>query len=176
MESSLSPQPSDTTNALLKVLINKVANGTFTEQEASLPIWTGPGSVIVWIQALAYTSLSMSLLAAFGGVLVKQWLGNFKASRFGQGDLRERCMRRQNKLDGLKNWRFNAVVAALPILLQLSLWFFGVALAANVESTTHRCRRHYGNKLAWSDLLLFHCHRFIEVAGLSIPDPRVDGP
>jgi Family of unknown function (DUF6535) len=81
-ESSLSPQPSDTTNALLKVLINKVANGTFTEQEASLPIWTGPGSVVVWIQALAYTSLSMSLLAAFGGVLVKQWLGHFKTSRF----------------------------------------------------------------------------------------------
>jgi Family of unknown function (DUF6535) len=137
MESSLSPQPSDTTNALLKVLINKVDNGTFSQQEASLPIWTGPSSTVIWIQSLVYTSLSMSLLAAFGGVLGKQWLGHFKTSRFGQGALHERCMRRQRKLDGLKTWHFDTIIATLPILLQLSLWFFGVALAANIWTQQH---------------------------------------
>ncbi|KAF8527080.1 hypothetical protein JB92DRAFT_2699464, partial [Gautieria morchelliformis] len=73
MTTSLSPDPSDTTNALLKLLINKVANGTFSDQDASLPVWTGPSSTIIWIQSLAYTSLATSLLAAFGAVLGKQW-------------------------------------------------------------------------------------------------------
>ena len=131
MESSLVPQPSDTTNALLMILINKVANGTFSDQDASLPVWTGPSSTTVWIQSLAYASLSTSLLAAAGAVLGKQWLGNFKTSRFGRGSLEERCTRRQRKLDGLETWRFGIVISFLPILLQMSLLFFGIALSAN---------------------------------------------
>jgi Family of unknown function (DUF6535) len=137
MEPSLSPQPSDTTNALLKVLINKIDNGTFPEQEASLPMWKGPSTAIIWIQSLVYTSLSLSLLVAFGGVLGKQWLGHFKTSRFGQGTLRERCTQRQRKLDGLTTWHFNIIIAILPILLQLSLSFFGIALAANIWTLQH---------------------------------------
>ena len=130
MESGLSPNPSDTTNALLKILINKVDNSTFSD--ASLPVWNGPNSTIIWIQALAYTSLSTSLLAAFGAVLGKQWLGHFKTSRFGRGALHERCKSRQRKLNGMKRWHFSTIVATLPILLQLSLLFFGIALAANI--------------------------------------------
>lgn len=102
MSPGLTPNPNDTTNALLKILINKVANGTFLDQDASLPTWTGPSSTVIWIQTLAYTSLSTSLLAAFGAVLCRQWLGYFKTSRLGKGSLAERCKRRQHKLDGLE--------------------------------------------------------------------------
>ena len=83
MESGLSPNPCDTTNALLKILISKLDNGTLSEHGASLPVRNGPSSTIIWIQALAYASLSISLLAAFGAVLEKQWLGHLKTSRFG---------------------------------------------------------------------------------------------
>jgi Family of unknown function (DUF6535) len=137
MTPSLSPQPSDTTNALLKLLINKVANGTFSDQDASLPVWTGPSSAVIWTQSLAYTSLSTSLLAAFGAVLGKQWLGNFKTSCWGQGSLEERCTRRQQKLDGLKMWHFHTAIAILPILLQWSLLFFAIALAGNIWTLQH---------------------------------------
>ena len=132
MSSLLVPQPSDTTNALLMILINKVANGTFSDQDASLPVWTGPGSTIIWIQSLAYTSLSTSLLAAAGAVLGKQWLGHFKSTRLGRGSLEERCTRRQQKYNGLKRWHFHAIISFLPILLQLSLVFFGISLAGNI--------------------------------------------
>ena len=137
MQSSLSPSASDTTNAILKILVNKIDNTTFPAQEAALPVWTGPSSTTVWIQTLAYTSLSSSLLAAFGAVLAKQWLGHFKTSRFGRGALHERCQRRQQKLDGLEAWHFNTILATLPIFLQLSLFFFGVALAANIWTLQH---------------------------------------
>ena len=137
MESSLSPNPSDTTNSLLKILINKIDNSTFPPQEASLPVWNGPSSTSIWVQTLAYTSLSTSLLAAFGAVLGKQWLGHFKTTRFGRGTLQERCQQRQKKLDGLEAWHFSTILATLPIFLQLSLLFFGIALAANIWSQQH---------------------------------------
>ena len=137
MESSLSPNPSDTTNSLLMILINKIDNNTFPPQEASLPVWNGPSSTSIWVQTLAYTSLSTSLLAAFGAVLGKQWLGHYKTSRFGRGTLQERCQRRQKKLDGLEAWHFSTIIATLPIFLQLSLLFFGISLAANIWSQQH---------------------------------------
>ena len=137
MQSSLSPSASDTTIAILKILVNKIDNDTFPAQEATLPVWTGPSSTTIWIQVLAYTSLSSSLLAAFGAMLAKQWLGHFKTSRFGRGALHERCQRRQQKLDGLETWHFSTILATLPIFLQLSLFFFGVALAANIWMLQH---------------------------------------
>ena len=137
MQSSLMPSASDTTNALLKILVNKIDNTTFPPQEVALPVWTGPSSTIIWTQTLAYASLSSSLLAAFGAVLGKQWLGHFKTSRFGRGALHERCKRRQQKLDALESSHFSTILATLPILLQLSLLFFGIALAGNIWTLQH---------------------------------------
>ncbi|KAG1850144.1 hypothetical protein F4604DRAFT_1546554, partial [Suillus subluteus] len=75
MESNLSPDPSDTTNALLKQLVyiglgNLAAAGPAPADPAST--WS-PTAPTLWIQTIAYASLSMSLLAAFGAVLGKQW-------------------------------------------------------------------------------------------------------
>ncbi|KAG2132086.1 hypothetical protein DEU56DRAFT_706875, partial [Suillus clintonianus] len=75
MEPNLSPNPSDTTNALLTQLV-QIGLGNFTAagSAAAAPAstWSPPTSTIR-IQMIAYASLSMSLLAAFGAVLGKQW-------------------------------------------------------------------------------------------------------
>ncbi|KAG1798656.1 uncharacterized protein HD556DRAFT_1205576, partial [Suillus plorans] len=75
MESNLNPDPSDMTNALLKQLVqiglgNLAKAGTAPADPAST--WSPPASA-VRIQLVAYASLSMSLLAAFGAVQGKQW-------------------------------------------------------------------------------------------------------
>ncbi|KAG1850149.1 hypothetical protein F4604DRAFT_1522201, partial [Suillus subluteus] len=75
MESNLSPDPSDTTNALLTQLMY-IGLGNFTAA-GSTPVdpastWS-PSALTLRIQMIAYASLSMSLLAAFGAVLGKQW-------------------------------------------------------------------------------------------------------
>ncbi|KAG1844262.1 hypothetical protein C8R48DRAFT_539289, partial [Suillus tomentosus] len=75
MESNLSPDPSDTTNALLKQLV-QIGLGNLAEA-GSTPVdpastWS-PTVPTLWIQAIAYASLLLSLLAAFGAVLAKQW-------------------------------------------------------------------------------------------------------
>ena len=166
MQSSLSPSASDTTNALLKILVNKIDDTTFPAQEAALPVWTGPSSTIIWIQTLAYTSLSSSLLAAFGAVLGKQWLGNFKTSRFGRGALQERCRRRQQKLDGLETWHFSTIIATLPVFLQLSLLFFGIALAADMWIQQHTV----ASVIMATTSFGFLFYLFTVVASLKSPD------
>ncbi|KAG1815877.1 hypothetical protein EV424DRAFT_1325151 [Suillus variegatus] len=134
MESDLSPDPSDTTNALLKQLVliglgNLAEAGSTPVDPASTWTLTAP---TLWIQTIAYASLSMSLLAAFGAVLGKQWLGYYKSNRYGRGSQEERGKRRQEKFDGLVTWYFDAVVQSFPVLLQISLLLFGIALGGNL--------------------------------------------
>ena len=73
----LVPNPSDTTNALLTQLVQIELGNRFVAETVSLePVSTrSPSHKDNLIQAVAYASLSMSLLAAFGAVMGKQWLG-----------------------------------------------------------------------------------------------------
>ncbi|KAG2075256.1 hypothetical protein BDR04DRAFT_973201, partial [Suillus decipiens] len=75
MESNLSPDPNDTTHALLTQLV-LIGLGNFTAAgstpAAPASTWS-PSIASIRIQFIAYASLSFSLLAAFGAVLGKQW-------------------------------------------------------------------------------------------------------
>ncbi|KAG2136646.1 hypothetical protein DEU56DRAFT_737214 [Suillus clintonianus] len=139
MESSLSFDPSDTTNALLTQLV-QIGLGDLAaagaEPAAPASAWS-PSTSNVRIQAIAYASLCMSLLAALGAMLGKQWLGYYKSSRYGRGSPEERGKRRQEKFEGIITWYFDAVVQSFPILLQLSLLLFGIALSANMWYKPH---------------------------------------
>lgn len=122
----MNPNPSDTTNVLLTQLI--VANSG--SPTASDPIMLPQTEA--WAQPLAYASFSLSLLAAFGAVLGKQWLSHYKSNRFGHGSLEERCAKRQDKFHGLQAWYLDAMLQSFPVLLQISLFIFAVALSAYV--------------------------------------------
>ncbi|KAH7918114.1 hypothetical protein BV22DRAFT_917404 [Leucogyrophana mollusca] len=130
MQSSLSPDPTDTTNALLMQVVHALNNTAFAGKNLEPPAWNGPGPTMIWVQSLIYASLSASLLAALGAVLGKQWLGQYRQK--GLGTNNERGRRRQKKLGGLKAWHFHVVLEALPVLLQISLLLFSVALSAYV--------------------------------------------
>ncbi|KAG2037014.1 hypothetical protein BDR03DRAFT_400608 [Suillus americanus] len=135
MESNLSPDPNDTTHALLAQLV-QIGFGNFTAAgstpAAPASTWS-PSAANIRIQSIAYASLSFSLLAAFGAVLGKQWLGYYKSHRYGRGSEDERGKRRQEKFDGIVTWYFDAVVVqSFPILLQFSIFLFGIALGANM--------------------------------------------
>ncbi|KAG1847179.1 hypothetical protein DFJ58DRAFT_622156, partial [Suillus subalutaceus] len=69
---AMQPNPLDTTNALLVQLIQITLQGPSAAQPAILSSSTSYYSNF-WIQAVSYMSLSLSLLAAFGAVLGKQW-------------------------------------------------------------------------------------------------------
>jgi hypothetical protein len=128
----MQPNPADTTNFLMLQLIKIVAEGPDAVNDINgLPSSTDYPSSTVWIQTLAYASLSFSVLAAFGAVMGKQWLNSFKASR-GRGSLEERGFQRQKRLDGLEYWHLQTVLRAFLVLLQISLLLFGLSLSANM--------------------------------------------
>ena len=133
MQPALSPNPNDTTNALLMILIHTIDNSTFPDSPLGIPQWNGPPYTVVCSLTLGYVSLSFSLLAALGAVVGKQWLSHF--SRLGEGTNEVRARRRQQKLDGLKTWKFDVTMKVLPALLHVALALFAISLSFNLWGT-----------------------------------------
>ncbi|KAG1720762.1 uncharacterized protein EDB91DRAFT_1029079, partial [Suillus paluster] len=69
---AMQPNPVDTTNALLVQLIQITLYGPSAAQPTTLSSSTNYFPIF-WTQALSYMSLALSLLAAFGAVMGKQW-------------------------------------------------------------------------------------------------------
>ncbi|KAJ7836653.1 hypothetical protein B0H14DRAFT_3704700 [Mycena olivaceomarginata] len=91
-------------------------------------LFSAPQRIIVVVQSLLYISLFTTLLAALLAVLGKQWIKLYGAAG-SRGTLNERGLERQQKLDGLHLWKFDAVLQTFPLLLQLSLFLFTTALS-----------------------------------------------
>ncbi|KIJ33854.1 hypothetical protein M422DRAFT_89066, partial [Sphaerobolus stellatus SS14] len=74
MNSNIQPDETATTNTLLTVLVNATLNRPITNSDtAALSSNPVPNTLIVWTLIMGYLSLFLSLLAAFGAVLGKQW-------------------------------------------------------------------------------------------------------
>ncbi|OAX33246.1 hypothetical protein K503DRAFT_663339, partial [Rhizopogon vinicolor AM-OR11-026] len=128
----MQPNPGGTTNALMVQMMQILVNGPDAGIDISnLSSSTDYPFSTVWMQTLAYASLSFSVLAAFGAVMGKQWLNSYKAAR-GRGSLEERGLQRQRKLDGLEHWHLQTVLGAFFVLLQISLILFGLSLSASI--------------------------------------------
>ncbi|KAJ7451776.1 hypothetical protein B0H11DRAFT_1927671 [Mycena galericulata] len=89
---------------------------------------TGPGMLVIAAQILLYISLFTTLSAAMLAALGKQWLLHYGEAG-NRGTLEQRGLERQRKLDGLMKWKFEFIVQVFPLLLQLALLLFWVALA-----------------------------------------------
>ncbi|KAG2067626.1 hypothetical protein BDR04DRAFT_976357, partial [Suillus decipiens] len=70
---AMQPNPADTTNNLLVQFMQHLWNGSSVAQPVILLEAAAFSSSKIWMQVLAYTSLTFSLLVAFGTVLGKQW-------------------------------------------------------------------------------------------------------
>ncbi|KAF7352446.1 hypothetical protein MVEN_01209300 [Mycena venus] len=79
-------------------------------------------------QNLLYVSLFSTLLAALLAVLGKQWLLYYLAAGE-RGTLEARGLERQRKFDGLRRWKFEAVMQMFPLLLQIGLFLFSASLS-----------------------------------------------
>jgi len=96
------------------------------------PAWNGPPAEVVTTVILLYASLLISLLAAFVGMLGKQWVNRYL--RHTGGSTLERCGDRQRKFDGLEKWPFHSFIESLPIMLQVALLLLASGLSRYVWS------------------------------------------
>ena len=97
---------------------------------------TGPPKIIVVAQSLLYVSLFTTLLAALLAVLGKQWVMYYQAAG-SRGTIEERGRERQRKLDGLRKWKFDAVLQMFPLLQQFALLLFATALSVYLWTVHH---------------------------------------
>ena len=121
----LQPDPADLTNALLLRILQQ--NTSFGGIDPLAPISNIPTGVIR-AQSILLTSLSITLFVAFIAVLGKQWILYYTRVTT-WGNIADRGKERQVKLVGLQKWGLHLVMELLPIMLQLALLLFGVALS-----------------------------------------------
>ena len=80
----------------------------------------------IWLNTLWFSSLIFSLSSASIGIMVKQWLNEYKSGLSGKS--RQISRLRQLRLNSLHRWRVKEIVAILPVLLQIAsaLFFAGL--------------------------------------------------
>ena len=128
VHSEFQPDPNEETTALLRIVIHTLNNTAFGDQVPTVPQWTGPPRRIVQVQAILVASLFTSLLSAFLAMLGKQWLNRCTPVDT-RGTIIQRSQHRQRKFDGIRNWYFDHVMEALPLMLQAALLLLGCALS-----------------------------------------------
>ena len=114
-------------HALLKIVASVALGNVPTGDDATFPVWSGPDATVVHVQAILYSSLLASLLAAFVAMLGKQWLNRY--AEVERGSIVERGRHRKRKMDGMVTWKFGLVMECLPLMLQAALLLLGYALS-----------------------------------------------
>jgi len=127
IQSKLEPDYQEMNHALLKIVASTALGNIPTGPDAAFPQWNGPNPAIVRVEAILYSSLSASLLAALIAILGKQWLN--RCASVERGSIVERCRHRKRKMDGMVTWRFALVMECLPLMLQAALLLLGYALS-----------------------------------------------
>jgi len=121
----LRPGPTDLTNVLLLRILQQ--NTSFDGTDPLAPISNVPiGSLRA--QSILFASLSLTLLVAFIAVLGKQWILYYTRVTT-WGNIADRGKEHQVKLVGLQKWGLRLIMEALPVMLQLALLLFAVALS-----------------------------------------------
>ncbi|KAI9064562.1 hypothetical protein FKP32DRAFT_1675519 [Trametes sanguinea] len=90
---------------------------------------------LVWITTLCFSSLNVSISSAYLGMMVKQWLNEYKSGLL--GDSLELVELRRYRLNNLVKWRVERFVIAIPVLLQPALVMFLLGLVVLLW-TLHR--------------------------------------
>ncbi|KAK7691909.1 hypothetical protein QCA50_005314 [Cerrena zonata] len=143
---TLSPDPAEVSLQVLLHISLQLSNFTANGSRSSeiVPNFLSPsgftpsrGSIMT--NAAWFSSLTISLMAASYGMLVKQWLREFLAVDYPSPleRLRVRCFR----YPALSQWKVFEIVGVLPLLLQLALGLFFLGLcffASSIHPTIQR--------------------------------------
>ncbi|KIY64603.1 hypothetical protein CYLTODRAFT_89562 [Cylindrobasidium torrendii FP15055 ss-10] len=122
---SLSPDNSAVTVSLLVELVavqRAAITGSSLSDIAAADVAPAIDRTSIWVNALWFTSLALSLASALLAVLSKQWLRQYTS--FIAGSARERALIRQFRYDGMEKWAVRTIIGLLPTILHLSLAFF----------------------------------------------------
>jgi len=125
--SQLQPPPSTETNLLLKGILHQLNNSLELGSLKNATVFS-PSRAAIRLNILWFSSLTCSLLAAFGGVLAKQWMVEYPRGVAPSATPYERAQHRQIRYAGLSVWKFQAIIKVFPILIQIAFILFFIGL------------------------------------------------
>ena len=128
VQNNLQPDYQQMIYQLLTITASVSLGNTPTGEDAAIPQWTGPDPTVVHVEAILYSSLAASLLAAFVAMLGKQWLNRYAQVEM-RGSVINHSRHRQRKMNGMVTWHFDFVMECLPLMLQAALLLLGYALS-----------------------------------------------
>ena len=108
VQDKLEPDYEEMNHVLLKIVAGAALGNTPTGADATLPEWSGPDGTTVHILAILYSSLAVSLLAAFAAMLGKRWLNRYASVE--RGSIINRGRDRKQKMEGMVTWQFGLVM------------------------------------------------------------------
>ncbi|KAL1669925.1 hypothetical protein GGF50DRAFT_85215 [Schizophyllum commune] len=134
-----SQTPSDTGDTTIALLLEIIAiqrawaNNPRVNDVASFSLPPPSPSPSPWINRCWFLSLIFSLLAAFGAVVVRQWLQEYESDI--TGPPKRRALVRHYRRVGLEKYKVHLIVPILPMLLHVSLLLFFVGLSLYVRQS-----------------------------------------
>ncbi|KAN0137385.1 hypothetical protein V8E53_004830, partial [Lactarius tabidus] len=129
---SLSPNPSDTTNALLVQITQQLfnistgASLTVIATQSNQPF--KPTASTVRVNVLWFASLVLSLTCALSATLMQQWARRYKELAQHHGAPHRRGRIRAYIFDGIRKFGMARAVATMPLLLHISVFLFFAGL------------------------------------------------
>jgi hypothetical protein len=126
----LQEDPRDTTNAILVYISSQLANNTMPSYQQT--VFHVPKYAVV-VNALLFSSLCCSLVAALAAVLALQWVNEYDA-RIDTVDSKKRALIRNLRYAGVGKWKMAEIIAVLPILLHSSVFLFFAGVIAWLRS------------------------------------------
>jgi len=111
----------DPTTQILRIAI---AQFNITSEDLPSP---DPPSSIIYVNALWFLSITLSLGASTWAMLCQEWCALHLQGREPE-DYAEMATKRQRTFEAVKKWRMGVVMISIPVILHLSLFFFLVGL------------------------------------------------
>lgn len=128
----LSPDSSDTTNALLTQISGQlvnISNGTpLTSVAAQSSQEFKPTTRAVRVNVVWFLSLILSLNCALSATLMQQWVRRYQEFAQRRGSTHGRGRMRAYVLDGISRFGMTRAVATMPTLLHISVFLFFAGL------------------------------------------------
>ncbi|KAL1712193.1 hypothetical protein EV715DRAFT_297308 [Schizophyllum commune] len=134
-----SQTPSDTGDTTIALLLELIAiqrawaNNPRVNDVTSFSLPPPSPTPSPWINRCWFLSLIFSLLAAFGAVVVRQWLQEYESDIIGAP--KRRALVRHYRRVGLEKYKVHLIVPILPMLLHVSLLLFFVGLTLYVRQS-----------------------------------------
>ncbi|KAG8823578.1 hypothetical protein FRC19_003553 [Serendipita sp. 401] len=129
----LKPEPELQTEKLLQAIFMRQGDPSGQYNAITRDPFS-PSEPAVITNALFFTSLSFSLFAALGAILVKQWTRKVFLSIKRQSSPRDRAREHFQKRQGIDDWGIPETIALIPMLLHIALGCFFAGLIVWLRS------------------------------------------